>query len=114
MDRSSIVFSVAIVSAGGVLTAQAGPCTKQILEVEAQIRRAQAVQPGVPGAPSAPQSVAAQLHRQPTPQSVETALNEANADGIAALDRAKKADAAGNAGECANALTETRQLYDLE
>jgi len=114
MDRSSIVLSVAIALAGGVLTAQAGPCTKQILEVEAQIRRAQAVQPGVPGAPSAPQSVAAQLHRQPTPQSVETALNEANADGIAALDRAKKADAAGNAGECANALTETRQLYGLE
>jgi hypothetical protein len=35
-------------------------------------------------------------------------------DGIAALNRAKKADAAGNAGECANALTETRQLYGLE
>jgi hypothetical protein len=111
MDRSFIVLSAAIALAGGVLTAQAGPCTKQILEVEAQIRRAQ---PGVAGAPTAPQSVAAQLHRQPTPQSVETALNEANADGIAALDRAKKADAAGNAGECANALTETRQLYDLE
>jgi hypothetical protein len=68
----------------------------------------------VAGAPSAPQSVAAQLHRQPTPQSVETALNDANADGIAALNRAKKADATGNAGECANALTETRQLYGLE
>jgi hypothetical protein len=107
MDRSSIVLLAAIALAGGVLAAQAGPCTKQILEVEAQIRSAQALQPGV-------QSVAAQLHRQPTPQSVETALNDANADGIAALNRAKKADAAGNAGECANALTETRQLYGLE
>jgi hypothetical protein len=114
MDRSSIVLLAAIALAGGVLAAQAGPCTKQILEVEAQIRSAQALQPGVAGAPSAPQSVAAQLHRQPTPQSVETALNDANADGIAALNRAKKADAPGNAGECANALTETRQLYGLE
>ena len=114
MDRSSIVFSAAIALVGGVLAAQAGPCTKQILEVEAQIRRAQALQPGAVGAPSAPQSIAAQLHRQPTVQSVETALNEANADGVAALDRARKADAAGNAGECANALTEARQLYELE
>ena len=89
MDRSSIVVLAAIALAGGVLAAQAGPCTKQILEVEAQIRSAQALQP-VAGAPSAPQSVAA------------------------ALNRAKKADAAGNAGECANALTETRQLYGLE
>jgi len=92
MDRSSIVLLAAIALAGGVLAAQAGPCTKQILEVEAQIWSAQALQPGVAGAPSAPQSVAAQLHRQPTPQSVETALNDANADGIAALNRAKKAD----------------------
>jgi hypothetical protein len=111
MDRSSIVVLAAIALAGGVLAAQAGPCTKQILEVEAQIRRAQAPETGGAGAPTAPQSIAAQLHRQPTPQSVETALN---ADGIAALSRAKKADAAGNAGECANALTETRQLYGLE
>lgn len=114
MNRSSIVLLAAIALAGGVLSAQAGPCTKQILEVEAQIRRAQAPEPGGAGAPTAPQSIAAQLHRQPTPQSVETALNEANADGIAALSRAKKADAAGNGGECANALTETRLLYGLE
>jgi hypothetical protein len=113
MDRSSIVVLAAIALAGGVLAAQAGPCTKQILEVEAQIRSAQALQPGG-GRAERPQSVAAQLHRQPTPQSVETALNDANAEGIAALNRAKKADAAGNAGECANALTETRQLYGLE
>ena len=51
MDRSSIVLLAAIALAGGVLAAQAGPCTKQILEVEAQIRSAQALQPGVAGAP---------------------------------------------------------------
>jgi hypothetical protein len=111
MNRSPVVLSVAVALVGGVLAAQAGPCTKQISQVEAQIRRAQAQQAG---APSAPQSVAAQLHRQPTTQSVKTALNQANEDGVDVLNRAKKADAAGKAKECANALAEARQLYGLQ
>jgi hypothetical protein len=41
-------------------------------------------------------------------------LNQANEDGVAALNRAKKADAAGKAKECANALVEARQLYGLQ
>jgi len=32
----------------------------------------------------------------------------------AALDRARKADAAGKAKECANALVEARQVYGLQ
>jgi hypothetical protein len=114
MDRSSIVLSAAVAFVGSALAAQAGPCTKQISQLEAQIQSAQALQPGEVGAPSAPQSIAAQLHRQPTAQSVESALSRASADGIAALDRAKKADAAGNAGECARALVEAREFYGLE
>ena len=115
MNRSGIMALAGAALVASAAGAQAGPCTKQITEVEQQILQLQAT-PASSGAgqPSGPQTVGAQLHRQPTPQSVETALNDANADGIAALNRAKKADAAGNAGECANALTETRQLYGLE
>jgi hypothetical protein len=115
MDRSSRILSAAVVFVGSVIAAQAGPCTTQISQVEAQIQRDQAAaQPGGPGAPSAPQSVAAQLHHQPTTESVESALSQANADGVAALDRAKKADAIGNARECTNALAEAKQLYGLQ
>ena len=66
------------------------------------------------GEPSAPQSVGAQLHHQPTPGSVQSAERTANADGEAALARARKADAEGNAGACAKALTEARALYGIE
>lgn len=112
MDRSFRILSAAVAFIGSVVAAQAGPCTKQISQVEGQ--RGQAAQPGGAGAPSAPQSVAAQLHRQPTAQSVESALSQANAEGVAALDRAKRADAKGNARECANALAEAKQLYGLQ
>jgi hypothetical protein len=114
MDRSSIVLSVAVAFVGSALAAQAGPCAKQISQLEAQIQSAQDLPPGSVGSPSAPQSVGAQLHRQPTAQSVESALSRANADGEAAVARAKKADAAGNAGECATAVIEARQFYGLE
>jgi hypothetical protein len=115
MDRLQVAVLAAVALIGSALAAQAGPCTAKISQVEMQIREAQAVQPpGGAGAASAPQSVAAQLHHQPTAQSVESALSQANADGIAALDRAKKADAAGKARECANALAEAKQLYGIQ
>jgi hypothetical protein len=115
MDRSSRILSAAVAFVGSAIAAQAGPCTTQISQVEAQIQRDQAAaQPGGAGVPSAPQSVAAQLHHQPTAQSVDAALSQANADGVAALDRAKKADATGNARECTDALAEAKQLYGLQ
>lgn len=114
MDRLSIVLSAAMAFVGSAFAAQAGPCTTQISQLEAQIQSAQALPPGSVGSPSAPQSVGAQLHRQPTAQSVESALSRANADGDAAVARAKKADAAGNASECATAIVEARQFYGLE
>jgi hypothetical protein len=61
--------------------------------------------------PSAPQSVAAQLHRQPTPTTVLSAAGRANADADAALERARKADAENDADGCNEALREARRLY---
>jgi hypothetical protein len=92
-------------------TAQAGPCTAEINQVETQIRLA-ASNP-VDG-PSAPQTVNAQLHHQPTPGAVQRGEAVANADGDAALERARKADAQGDANACREALRQTRDLYDLK
>jgi predicted lipid-binding transport protein (Tim44 family) len=86
----------------------AGPCTAQIAELEERVSPA----PASPqNTPSAPQSVAAQLHRQPTPTTVQSAAGRANADADAALDRARKADAENDADGCNEALREARRLY---
>jgi hypothetical protein len=92
-------------------SAYAGPCTTQIGKLEQQIKLS-AANPIV--GPTATQTVGAQLHHQPTPSTVEHAEIKANADADAALDRARKADAAGNASGCQSALVEARRLYGLE
>ncbi len=95
---------------GATVGAQAGPCTRQIIHVEHQIRRAAS---GPDTGPTGNQTVGAQLHHQPTPGSGENAEARAKADGRAALERARQADAAGNADACAKALDEARALYGL-
>jgi hypothetical protein len=92
-------------------SAFAGPCTTQIATLDQQIKIA-ASNPNV--GPSGTQTVGAQLHRQPTPNTVEHAEVRANADADAALARARKADAAGDAPGCQSALMEARRLYGLE
>jgi hypothetical protein len=92
-------------------TAHAGPCTAQISDLEQQIKLS-ASNPEV--GPSGTQTVGAQLHHQPTPTTVEHAETKANAEADAALDRARKADAAGDASGCHSALVEARRLYELE
>jgi hypothetical protein len=95
---------------GAVTSAEAGPCTKQIAAVERQIHRAA---PGPDTGPTGPQTVGAQLHHQPTPSSVQSAEARARADAKAALDRARNADAAGDAKACAKALDEAKAVYGL-
>ena len=111
MRGSNVPFlSVAFLVAGAV-NAQAGPCTTQIAEVERSIQRAA---PAPDAGPTLSQSVGAQLHHQPTPSSVEGAESKARIDGLAALDRARKADAAGDAAACASALQDAKFIYGLE
>jgi len=101
----------ALACIGGATAAQAGPCTKQIAEVERYLAR---IEPSPKSGPTAPQSIEAQLHHQPTPGSVQAAEAKARADADAALARARKADAEGNARACTNALEEAKMLYGLE
>ena len=115
MERLRIVTLAAVALIGGSAASFAGPCTKQISQVEQRIRQAQAGSPpGGAGEPSAPQSVGAQLHHQPTPGSVQSAERMAIADGDAALERAHKADAAGDGAACTRALTEAKAIYGVE
>jgi hypothetical protein len=101
--------TVALIGAGGI--AHAGPCTTQIAQLQQQISLA-ASSPDI--GPTAPQTVGAQLHHQPTPGAVEHGEIIANADADAALDRARKADANGQADACDQALREARRLYGID
>lgn len=115
MNRSQIVVLAAVTLIGTGASAHAGPCAAEISQLEQQIRQTQATAPpGGAGEPSAPQSVDAQLHHQPTPQSVGGAEHVANTEGEAALNRARRADAEGNLDACRRALDEARRLYGLE
>jgi hypothetical protein len=115
MNRLRILALAAVALVSGAATSQAGPCTNQIADVDQQIRQLRAtVPPGGAGEPSAPQTLGAQLHHQPTPGSVENAEHAANADGDAALQRARKADADGNAEGCEEALREAKRLYGID
>jgi hypothetical protein len=112
--RALTAVAVGISLLGGVEAVHAGPCTTQIAQFEQRVREAQATSPpGGPGEPSLPQSVGAQLHHQPTVRSVEGAESKANAEGAAALDRARQADVAGDANGCAKALQDAKDLYGV-
>ncbi len=113
MSRYFMTFAMtAVALSAGLAIARAGPCTEQIAQTEQQIHQAQAAaKPGGAGEPSAPQSLGAQLHHQPTPGSVENAEVQARDLAAAALERARSADAAGDAARCARALADAKELY---
>jgi hypothetical protein len=89
-------------------TARSGPCTSQIEELERQIGH---VSSSAKSGPTAPQSIEAQLHHQPTPETVRNAERKANADAAAALQRARQADTDDNPAACAKALDEAKRHW---
>jgi hypothetical protein len=104
--------SIAILAGVSLSTAQAGPCTVQIERVQAQLdKRIEAIAgAGATGG----QSVAAQLGHQPTPGSIAAAeekLGEGKSlsPALAALSRARKADADGDSAGCDQALAEAER-----
>ena len=88
--------------------AHSGPCTAQIAQLERQIQRGSA-DPG--SGPTAPQTIAAQLHHQPTPETVRNAERKANADAAAVLQRARQADTDDNPAACTKALDEAKRHW---
>jgi hypothetical protein len=114
VTRPHIAVLAATMLAAGTIAVQAGPCTTQIAQLEQQVAHLQAnPPPSGAGEATAPQSLGAKLHHQPTPSSVQSARQTANADADAALGRARKADDAGDAAGCAAALDEAKRLYGL-
>jgi hypothetical protein len=104
----SLVATAAIFAATDA--ARSGPCAEDIVLLERQIAMAP---PGPQSGPTGVQTTGAQLHRQPTPGSVERAETLANTDAQEALARAKQADSNGNAADCNAALRRARELYGI-
>jgi hypothetical protein len=108
--RVTAAFVVGATLGLGVPSAQAGPCSKEIAEFEQAVRESK----NNPNAgPVAPQSIGAQLDRQPTPGSVKRAEQRAQAAFEAALARAKRLDARGDRAGCTRGLADAKNMYIL-
>lgn len=85
-------------------------CSTEIARVAALLSKAQANRKI---APSAPESTAARLHRQPTPETVTKAETDAEKKVDAALTLARKLDADGKESECVTALENVALLLGV-
>jgi hypothetical protein len=95
----------------GVVSAHAGPCTADIVQLESAIR-------GLPSnplaGPTGRQTIGAQLGHQPTPDSVRAAEQEAQAGFAAAVARAKALDEEDRSAECAQAVRDAKLIIGME
>jgi hypothetical protein len=109
MNRRVAVAVFAAVIAG-LSSAQAGPCGPSIAQFELAVRQSA----GNPNAgPVAPQSLGAQLDREPTPASIRRAQARAWSAFRAALARAKRLDERGDRAGCTAALARAEDMYNL-
>ena len=97
MSPLAATVVVPITLALALTSARASPCSEEIASLETAIS-ASASNPAL--APTAQQSVGAQLHHQPTPQSVQRAEAAPNTELNDLVTRAKVLDAEGKTKEC--------------
>jgi hypothetical protein len=90
-------MSLVVCIALGVTSTHAGPCGDEIAQLEKTVRQSES-KPATE--PTAPQSIGAQLGRQPTRESVRRAEVDSRAGLDAILSRAKAFDAEGKTAEC--------------
>jgi hypothetical protein len=94
----STVSAVVYIALGlGITSAHAGTCGDEIAQLEKAIRQSES---NPAAGPTAPQSIGAQLRRQPTPESVRRAEVDSRAGLDAILSRAKALDAEGKTAQC--------------
>ena len=99
------VLIVALVFApSGIGPAPSGPCS-------AALERFRQHRASTEAEPIGKQSLRAQLHNQPTPETVERGERRAKQSFLVALHRARKANAAGRAAQCSQALQKAKELY---
>ena len=90
----------------GIVPAHGGPCTERIAQFEQAVRESGT-------GPMAPQTVGAQLDRQPTPASMKRAERRARAAFAAVMARAKRFDTRGDRAGCERALARARAMYNM-
>jgi hypothetical protein len=88
-------------------SAGAGPCSREIAQIEHVMRH-----PGANIGPTNPQSVGAQLQRQPTKASVARAIKRADARYYRTMARARALDAKGSL-RCMNVVKKLRDLIGM-
>ena len=109
MQRPTTV-AIFIGAIAGVPAAHAGPCSPAIAQFEQAVHQSA----GNPNAgPVAPQSLGAQLDREPTPASIRRAQARAWSAFRAQLARAKRLDAHGDRAGCTAALARAEDMYNL-
>ena len=116
MRRNAHLLGVACAAAlaASVSASHAGPCSKEIDSVQAQIDAK--LEAKAKAGPSAREGTAATMNRQPTPASIaaaETKLGDVSPQRVkaikAAMARARKADIAGNQSACEKALADAQR-----
>jgi hypothetical protein len=109
-SRAKAVWVVVAAICVSTVSAVAGPCTADISQLENTVRISTT---NALAGPTGQQTIAAQLGRQPTQDSVRQAEEQARARVESVLSRAKALDAQGRADECARAVREARLLLDM-
>jgi hypothetical protein len=110
MARYQITTGLTILAMLGVIPAftLAGPCSGDIAQFEETVRQSA----GDPNAGlMAPQSVGAQLDRQPTPSSLKRAKDHLHAKFSTQMARAERLDKQGDRKGCMRALTAATRMY---
>jgi hypothetical protein len=114
IQQSLIVCAAALLVS--MSTSYAGPCSAEIARLRAEIAAKQ--QANATAGPAAPESSAATMHRQPTPESIgaaESHLGEVSPEKLqavwGAVERATKADHAGDRSACSAALADARRAF---
>ncbi|WP_020177291.1 hypothetical protein [Methyloferula stellata] len=93
------------------MAANAGTCSEEIAKLQ---KLATATVPRAFVGPTGRQSIGAQLHHQPTPESIAKAQNNAADSVELVLSKAKDLDAAGKEAECMSSLDKAKYLLGLE
>jgi hypothetical protein len=111
MNRLSSSLIACVVLAATIDVAHAQSCEAEIGRLQSEAANASART--ITG-PTAPQSVAAQLGRQPTPASVERAQQDAQSRFADTLARARILGAEGNSAACLQEVASARRMLELK
>ena len=108
MRHASVLVACALLAA---LTSVANA---QSCDTEIERLTAAASSSGATASLTAPQSVAAQLSRQPTPASIARAKGEAQSRFAAMIEKARGQNARGDTPGCLSTVARARQLLELD